>query len=56
MTPIYVFFNSISVILGRWADDNEMCNGTSFTVEKISPRARIELSGNAISVGQSLTH
>ena len=32
-----------------------MCNGTPFTVEKISPRAVLEL-GTARSVGQRLTH
>ena len=37
----YVLLNSNSVISGQWADDNErhLCNGTMFTVEKISPRA-----------------
>ena len=41
----YVLFNSISVISGRCSDDDgkAVCNGTSFTVEKISPRVRIEL-------------
>ena len=42
----YVHFNSISVISGRWkVVDNKkaVCNGTPFTVEKISPRAGIEL-------------
>ena len=37
-----VLFNSISVISGRCSDDN-VCNGTPFTVEKISPRVRVEL-------------
>ena len=41
----YILFNSISVISGQWKVDNErLCNGTPFTVEKISPRAGIELS------------
>ena len=36
------FFNSIAVISGRWKVDNEsgmmnVCSGTLFTVEKISP-------------------
>ena len=31
------------------------CNGTLFTVEKISPRAGLKL-GTARSVGQRLTH
>ena len=40
----YVLFNSISVISGRCMDDNErLFNRTPFTVEKISPRLRIEL-------------
>ena len=40
----HVLFNSISVISGRCLDDNEkaVCNETPFTVEKISPRVRIE--------------
>ena len=32
-----------------------MCNGTPFTIEKISPRAGLEL-GTARSVGHRLTH
>ena len=45
----YVLFNSISVI----SDDGNLimkavCNGTLLTVEKISPRAGIELG----SLGQ----
>ena len=47
----YVLFNSISFISGRWAVDN----GTPFAVEKISPRAGLEL-GTARSVAQRLTH
>ena len=45
MTRFYVLLNSNSVISGRCLDDNErLCaNGTPFTVEKISPRVRIEL-------------
>ena len=42
----YVLFNSTLVISGRCSDDNErLCalDGTPFTVEKISPRVRIEL-------------
>ena len=48
----YVLFNGISVISGRWADDNKkaVCNGTPFTAEKISPRAGLE-HGTARSVG-----
>ena len=41
----YVLFNSISVISGQCSDDNERLSAmkTPFTVEKISPRVRIEL-------------
>ena len=40
----YVLFNSISVISGRWKVDNErLCNGAQFTVQKILPRMQIEL-------------
>ena len=44
----------------RYQDDGWMimktvCNGTPFTVEKISPRAGLE-PGTARSVGQRLTH
>ena len=35
----HVLFNSVFVISGRRDDDN----GTMFTVEKISPRAGLEL-------------
>ena len=54
---IYVLSNSISVMSGRWAVDNEraVCNGTPFMVEKISPRAGLE-PGTARSVGQRFTH
>ena len=41
----YVLFNSVSVISGRWEVDNERLSiGAPFMVEKISPRAGIELS------------
>ena len=52
----YVLFNSISVILGRCADNSErLCAmATPLTVEKISPRAGIE-PGTARSGGQRLT-
>ena len=45
----YILFNTISVISGRWADDNEkaVCNGTLFTVEKTLPQA-----GLTRSIGQ----
>ena len=39
----YVLFNSISVISGDIWIMKAVCNGTPFTVEKISPRVRIEL-------------
>ena len=39
----YVLFNSISVISGRCLDDNERLCAMELTVEKISPRVRIEL-------------
>ena len=52
-------FRSISIISGRLAGDNEsleaICNGTPFSVEKISPRAGLEL-GSARSVDQRLTY
>ena len=42
-----VLFNSYSVISGRWEFNIErlcaMCNGAPFTVQKISPRAGLEL-------------
>ena len=40
----YILFNSISVISGRFLDDNErMCAMELRPVEKVSPRVRIEL-------------
>ena len=53
----YVLLNSISVKSGRWVDGNErVCVlEPRFTVEKISPRAGLEL-GIARSVGQHITH
>ena len=41
----FPLFNSISVMSGQWKVYNErLCaNGTLFTVEMISPKARIEL-------------
>ena len=45
----HVLFNSVSVISVRWEVDSErLCNGAPFTVEKLSPRAGIELG----SLGQ----
>ena len=41
----YVLFNSVSVISGQWKVDNErLCNGALFMIEKISPQVGIELS------------
>ena len=52
--PFYVLFKSISVISGRWADDDES-NKNPFTVERgFLPRAGLELE-TARSVGQCLT-
>ena len=63
MNPVYANFkirmswNSISVISGRSEVDIErrkaVFDGNLFTVEKISPRARLEL-GTAGSAGQRL--
>ena len=49
-----------STVFQSYQDDGQMikkavCNGTPFTVEKISPRVGLEL-GTARSVGQLLTH
>ena len=56
---VYIRFNSISVISGRWTEDNERLRAKEppppFTVEKISSRAGHEL-GPARSVGQSFSH
>ena len=50
---VYVPFNGISVISGRWADDNErLC---AITIERIPPRAGLE-PGITLSVGQPLTY
>ena len=53
----YVLFNSISVISGRWADDNErLCAmDPRLRLKKSPPRAGI-VPETAISVGQRLTH
>ena len=53
----YVLFNSISVISGRWADDNESLCAMEprFLVEKILHQMELELA-TARSVGQRLTH
>ena len=53
-------FPSFSTVFQSYRDDWRMimkglCNGTPFTIEKISPRAGLEL-GTARSVGQRLTH
>ena len=56
----YVLFNSISVISGRWADDNErLCTiETLFTIEKISASGGDggDRTGTVRSVGQRSTH
>ena len=48
----YVLFNTISVISGRWADDNERLYAfnSPFTIDKILPLAGLQL-GIARSVG-----
>ena len=51
----YVLFNSISVMSGQLEVDNECAMEPRFTVEKISPRAGLDL-GTDGSVGQRLTH
>ena len=54
---VYVIFNSISVISGRWSDDNErLCAMESrLRLKRSSPQAGLEPT-TARSVGQSLTH
>ena len=43
-------FNSITVISGRWMDDNErLHNGTQCTVETISPGAVRSISRPALN-------
>ena len=53
----YVLFNSISVISGRWADDNERLCAMEprLRLKRSSPQAGLELT-TARSVGQRLTH
>ena len=53
----YVLFNSISVISGQWADDNDrLCEmKPRLRLKRSSPRAGLELT-TASSVGQRLTH
>ena len=53
----YVLFNSISVISGRWADDNDRLCAMELRLrlKRSSPRAGLELT-TARSVGQRLTH
>ena len=53
-------FYVLSIVFQSYQDNGRMImkgcvNGTPFMVEKISPRARIELR-TARSVGQRLTH
>ena len=52
----YTLFNSVSVISGRWEVDNErLCNGAPFTVEKIRS-ASGDRTRSARSEGQRLNH
>ena len=53
----YVLFNSISVIPGRGADDNDRLCAMELRLrlKRSSPRAGLELT-TARSVGQRLTH
>ena len=53
LLPFQQYFSHIRTMGGwKWKD---VCIGTPYTVEKISPRARID-PGTARSVGQRLTH
>ena len=54
---VYVIFNSISVISGRWADDYERLYAMELCLrlQRSSPQAGLEAT-TARSVGQSLTH
>ena len=41
----YALFNSISVISGQWAVDNErLCERNPVTIEKCLPRAELEFA------------
>ena len=53
----YVLFNSVSVISGRWTDDNERLRAMEprLRSKRSPPQAGIE-PGTARSVGQRLTH
>ena len=53
----YLLFNSVSVISGRWADDNERLCAIEprSRLKRSSPQAWLELT-TARSVGQRLTH
>ena len=53
----YVLFKSISVISGRWADDNERLCAMEppLRLKRSSPQAELELTA-ARSVSQRLTH
>ena len=53
----YVLFNRISVISGRWADDNERLCAMEphLGLKRPSPHARLKLK-NARSVSQGSTH
>ena len=54
---LYILFNSVSVISGRWADDNERLCAMEprLRLKRFPPQAGIE-PGTARSVGQRFTH
>ena len=53
----YLLFNTISVISGQWADDNERLCAVEphLRLKRSSPQTGLELT-TARSVGQRLTH
>ena len=55
MTQFYVLFNNISIISGRWADDNERLCAMEprLQLERAPPQAGLE-RGTARLVGQRL--
>ena len=57
MTCNFTYFNSISVISGRWSDDDERLCAMELRLQlkRSSPQAGLELR-TARSVGQRLTH
>ena len=54
MTCDFAPFSTVHVFQS-YQDDKVVCNGTWFTVEKISPRTGLELRTTR-SAGQRLTH